>query len=303
MPSWDGILSEIKICAAKTQPSAYDVVRYKYLEKLAKYTGRNVISYYSGWLTRPTAWNNDINDLDTQGFMGAVNGLDCNKGLDLILHTPGGSPTAAESIVNYLRSKFSDIRVIIPQMAMSAGTMIACSGNCIIMGLHSSLGPVDPQINGIPAYNIINEFEQAKKDLASNSNNISYWKLVLDKYRPAMVKLAYDSIELSNELLNKWLSDYMFSDLKGKRKTDVIKKISSNLNENNNSKTHGRHFNIDFCKDIGLKVERLEDDDNFQDIILSLHHANMLSISSAPVVKIIENQNGKSYIANTNVQH
>lgn len=300
MPTWEGVLSEIKTCAAKNQPSPYDLVRYKYLKKLFGYTGRNVISYYSGWLTKPTAWNSDINDLDIQGFMGAVNGLDCSKGLDLILHTPGGSPTAAESIVYYLRSKFSDIRVIVPQMAMSAGTMIACAADSIVMGFHSSLGPVDPQINGIPAYNIINEFEQARKELADDPKNISYWKLLLDKYRPAMVKLAYDSIKLSDELLKKWLSDYMFSDLGEKKKLSVIKKISSKLNENDNSKTHGRHFNIDFCKEIGLNVERLEDDNNLQDIVLSLHHSNMLTLSSAAAVKIIENHNEKSYIANSN---
>ena len=53
------------------------------------------------------------------GFMTTVNGIECQKGLDLILHTPGGDPTAAEVIVNYLRSKFnSNIRVIVPQLAM-----------------------------------------------------------------------------------------------------------------------------------------------------------------------------------------
>ena len=60
------------------------------------------------------------------GFMNALKGMDCSKGLDLILHTPGGSPAAAEAIVSYLRSKFhNDIRVIVPQISMSAGTMIA----------------------------------------------------------------------------------------------------------------------------------------------------------------------------------
>ena len=53
-------------------------------------------------------------------------------------------------------------------MAMSAGTMIACSAKKIIMGKASSLGPIDPQFNGIPAYNIISEFEEAKKDLSTN---------------------------------------------------------------------------------------------------------------------------------------
>lgn len=101
---------------------------------MSEHTGRNVISYYSSWLTKNGVQNLDICDADMTGFMTAVNGIECQKGLDLILHTPGGDPTAAEVIVNYLRSKFnSDIRVIVPQLAMSAGTMIACAGKEIIM--------------------------------------------------------------------------------------------------------------------------------------------------------------------------
>ena len=77
--------------------------------------------------------------------MTCIHGMDCSKGLDLVLHTPGDSPAAAEAIVNNLRAKFGkDIRVIVPQLAMSAGTMIACSAKQIIMGKQSSLGPIDP---------------------------------------------------------------------------------------------------------------------------------------------------------------
>ena len=66
-------------------------------------------------------------------------------------------------IVKYLRTKFNnDISVIVPHLAMSAGTMIACSAKEIIMGKQSSLGPNDPQFNGVPAYSIKMEFEQAK---------------------------------------------------------------------------------------------------------------------------------------------
>ena len=118
-------------------------------------------------MNKANAGNLDISDNDMVGFMNCLHGMDCSKGLDLILHTPGGSPSAAEGIVNYLRSKFKEnIRVIVPHMAMSAGTMIACASNEIIMGKQSSLGPIDPQFNGIPAYNIKQEFEEAKEDLA-----------------------------------------------------------------------------------------------------------------------------------------
>lgn len=73
--------------------------------------------------------------------MTVIHQLDRNKGLDLILHTPGGDTAATESIVDYLHNMFgNNIRAIVPQLAMSAGTMIACSCKEIIMGLQSSLG-------------------------------------------------------------------------------------------------------------------------------------------------------------------
>lgn len=164
MAGWDEILREIQ-----TTPGNFDVVRRKYIHNLFELTGRNVIAYYSGFLTKSTAPNTDINDGDMSGFMNALKDIDTSKGLDLIMHTPGGSPTAAESIVKYLRTKFnSDIRIIVPHMAMSAGTMIACAGKEIIMGKHSSLGPIDPQLNGIPAYDILNMFTQARAELTND---------------------------------------------------------------------------------------------------------------------------------------
>ncbi|KZX13343.1 hypothetical protein MBORA_07140 [Methanobrevibacter oralis] len=57
-----------------------------YIKRLYDKTNRNVIIYYSGWLTSPNNLPNGINDLDKNGFMAMVNGLDFEKGLDLILH-------------------------------------------------------------------------------------------------------------------------------------------------------------------------------------------------------------------------
>lgn len=189
MAGWDDIIKEI---SESKDPTS--IVRQKYLCELSELTERNTIAYYSAWLSCH-AGNLDINDLDMSGLMNAIKGMDCNKGLDLILHTPGGSPVAAEAIVRYLRSKFGkNIRVIVPQLAMSAGTMIACVGKEIVMGRHSSLGPIDPQFNGAPAYNIMLEFEQAKEELKISPENYHYWKIKLDKYPPAFMKSAIDAI-------------------------------------------------------------------------------------------------------------
>ena len=72
-------------------------------------------------------------------FKEVSHGLQDDK-LDLIMHSPGGSPEAAEAIILYLRSRFSDIRVIVPQLAMSAATVIACAANKVVLGKHSLFG-------------------------------------------------------------------------------------------------------------------------------------------------------------------
>ena len=288
MAGWDDILKELSETMSQS-----DFVRRKYLKRLSEYTKRNTIAYYSSFLDKPNAPNIDINDLDMTGFMNALKGMDCSRGLDLILHTPGGSPAAAEAIISYLRSKFNnDIRVIVPQIAMSAGTMMACAAKTIIMGKQSSLGPVDPQFNGIPAYNIQMEFEEAKKDLAVNPENAQYWAIKLQQYPAAFLKTAIDAIQLSSKLLEEWLKTCMFEE----NENEKVNQIVAKLNEHDDSKTHGRHFNIEFCKNIGLKIEALEDDDVLQDAVLSVHHAYMLTLGGTDATKIIESQSGKAVI-------
>ena len=292
MAGWDDVLKELG-----QTPSPQDFVRRDYLAKLSEYTGRNTIAYYSGWLSKTNVSGLDIIDSDMTGFMNAVKGLDCSKGLDVILHTPGGSPTAAESIVKYLRMKFNnDIRFIVPQMAMSAGTMMACSGKSIVMGKHSSLGPIDPQFDGIPAYNVKTEFENAYKELLSNPQSAPYWAILLGKYPAAFLKTAIDAIDLSNALIVEWLGTCMF-DKNVANDIDSIQRIAKELNEHDNSKNHSRHFDLVFCKSIGLKIEELESDPSLQDAVLSVHHAYMITIGTTNASKIIENQNGKAYIS------
>ncbi len=284
--TWNGIMNEMG-----NYPNAFDVVRKKYIKKLSDLTGRNTIVYYSGWLQHPDG-DSSIDDSDMEGFMNAVNELDCTKGLDLVLHTPGGSPTAAEAIVNYLKDKFQkDIRVIVPQLSMSAGTMIACSAKEIVMGKQSSLGPIDPQFNGIPAYNIISEFNDAKKDLAEDPTTANYWAIILQQYPAAFLKTCYDAISLSSTLAEEWLKDNML-----KNNQSAVNGIVEFLNSRDTNHDHGRHFNYKKCCDIGLNISLLEADQEFQDAVLALHHSLMITFQGTNAVKIIENQNGNAYI-------
>ena len=70
----------------------------KYTQELHEKTGRNVIVYYSGWLTVDDG-ELSIESMDKNGFIDLINNIDESKGLDLILHTPRGSVSATESIL------------------------------------------------------------------------------------------------------------------------------------------------------------------------------------------------------------
>ncbi len=105
----------------------------KYLSLLAAHTKRDTILYASKWTQPAPPEMVSITEEDVQGFMEAIYGLK-SENLDIVLHSPGGSAEATEGIVSYIRSKFKNVRVIVPQAAMSAATMLACSANRIVLG-------------------------------------------------------------------------------------------------------------------------------------------------------------------------
>lgn len=310
MPSWDKVQAEIKVAG-----TVYDVVRRQHLKALSEYTKRNTIVYYSGWLEkslliRQGLTGYDVNDIDKNGFMAVIHELDRTKGLDLILHTPGGDIAATESIVDYLRTMFDgDIRVIVPQIAMSAGTMIALSAKTVVMGKHSNLGPIDPQFGGMPAHGVIEEFETARREIIGDPANpnpiasqaaIALWQPIIAKYPPTFVGECAKAVEWANQMVRKWLVTGMFEGETGAEAAAT--KILDELSSHALTLSHSRHISMAKAIELGIKVEPLEDDPTLQDLVLTAHHACTQTLADTPAFKIIENQNGISFITNVVAQ-
>ncbi|MEK7142408.1 MAG: S49 family peptidase [Patescibacteria group bacterium] len=296
MPSWNEVLTELQSC---NRVDALDYVRRKYLDQLHKNTGRNIIAYYSGWLQKPRIGNADICDDDKNGLMATIHKLDRSKGLDLILHTPGGDIAATESLVDYLRKMFGkDIRAIIPQIAMSAGTMIACSCREIIMGKQSNLGPIDPQFNGIPAHGVLEEFKRALKEVKDDPKSIPIWQTVVAKYHPTFIGECKNAIDWSTEIVTKWLESNMFDSISNAK--ELADKVVEQLGSHEDTKTHARHIQIDEAKSFGLKIKSLETDfkNDFQDIVLTIHHAYMHTFANSAAIRIVENHLGNAIVFN-----
>ena len=292
MANWNTILDEIN-----TTGSTYDTIRRKYIQALSKKTGRNTICYYSGWLQKNNAPELNINDNDKNGLMNAIDSLDPAKGLDLILHTPGGDIAATESIGEYLREVFGDnIRVIIPQLAMSGGTLLSLLGKEILMGPQSSLGPIDPQISNLPAQGILAEYKHAAKEIARDQNTAYIWQQIFSKCPPSFLTECERADKWSKGIAKQWLSEGMFKYVR-QNKQDKISNIVEALSNHEETYSHARHLSPKKCKSVGLKINT-QSYEELKDPINSVHHALMLTLDATPATKIIQNNLSNAYIQN-----
>lgn len=311
MPSWGEILGELNalqktLKEGRQNPQiAFDTVRRGYLASLNKLTGRNVILYATNW-TSPGGVAPElvsITDEDVHAMMEVLRGL-TGDGVDLILHSPGGSAESAEALVSYLRSKFQDVRVIVPQAAMSAATMLACAANRIVMGKHSFLGPIDPQLilatpvgtKAVPAQAILDQFRKAQEE-CKDPALLASWLPMLSQYGPALLVECENALNLSQELVSRWLAQYMFrNDRDADRKS---RDIAAALADHKTFRSHSRHLSRDQVKSLGghgLVVEDLEADQQFQDAVLSIFHATVHTFGGTGAVKIVENHLGRAYV-------
>lgn len=262
MPDWGDVLKEIQgvtLQASQAAQGAMDLVRRKYLQELAANTNRNIIAYYSGFLSKPDV-PSEITDEDKNGFMMCVHtiGHQRRKGLDLILHTPGGNIAATESLVDYLHQIFGkDIRAVVPQIAMSAGTMIACSCKEILLARHGNLGPIDPHLRGFPAYGVKEEFVRALRECRNDPSRIPIWQSIISRYGPAFLSQCENAITWSKAFVEYQLESVMF-DGEANARTKA-KKIVRRLTDYRGNKTHQRHIGFDELAAMGLKMTRLED--------------------------------------------
>lgn len=294
MPTRDYIQTEIQ----RLKGAGQDDVRHKYLAKLNKRTGRDTIIYFSSQgIQRPfpvPATALSVSQDDIQGFMASVHKLKGDS-LDLVLHSPGGSLEAADQIVQYLRAKYKHIRAIVPQNAMSAATMIACACDEIVMGKHSAIGPIDPQMlfgqMAVPAHTILTDFEKARSDIASTPQLANLWAPRLMALPPGFLNLCEQTIALAKEKVELWLWKYMF---KGEERQKAHE-IAEWLGRFEEHRTHGRPIGFDLALEKGLKVVRLEEDEHLQEAVLSVFHATMVTFQTTNCLKIIENHHGKGH--------
>ena len=277
--------------------SAKDVLA-RYMQAFVDRTKRNLILYYSGFLFAPNE-NVSIQEEDMEGFMAALYKMDKSRGLDLFLHTPGGSVSATEGIGNYLKSVFNNnINCYVPHMAMSCGTLLAMACRTIYMGKHSCLGPIDPAIGMYRTDAVVEEFNTAKTDIAQDPNLSLLWQPILSKYPITLLGECKKATELAKIVSEKWLTDNMLAQAPDARLR--LNRILSLFASHQNTKAHDRHISASECLKIGLEVKMIEEDPDLQDAVLSVHHAATLFMKQNNLVSMVTNPRCTGLFRNAN---
>ncbi|HEV7162041.1 MAG TPA: hypothetical protein VGN25_02180 [Solirubrobacteraceae bacterium] len=311
MPTWGELLQELLVIrqefaaappAGEGGPAPNDILRRKYVKRLSERTGRAVIIYYSGFFQHPGAPGGtlQVSPADMSGFMEACSNVD-ERELDLFIHSPGGSPDAVEQICAYLRTRFDHIRAVVPMYAMSAATMIALSADEILMGAHSQLGPIDPQFTvqmpegprTASAQAIKDQFELAVEQ-CKDPTKLNAWLPILRSYAPGMIAACDHAAERARRIVADALRDYMF-----KGEPDAEEKAERTAEWFGNAEeflSHGRPVRREQAIDHGVIVNELESDGELQDAVLSVHHTVLISMTMAPIAKLIENHKERAWM-------
>jgi hypothetical protein len=307
LPSWNELVEDIQKLTDDARGPWLSSQLTEALQTVAELRAgpgsqaRNVIFYASGWLQKPGLPYTAISDDDINGLMSVVYQMDCDQGLTLILHTPGGSINAAETFVAYLRSKFkNNTEVIVPVYAMSAGTMISLSTKRIVLGRQSQLGPIDPQFLGpggqVSARAVVEQFDQAKKDILAEPALAHLWAPVLQSHGPSLLVEARQALDYGEQMVAKWLETCMFEGEEDA--ADRSRKVAAHFNDATQHLSHGHRIDLADAEAVGVKCERLEDDQPLQEAVLTAYHIMTVLCDSGPMVKMLFTNQGRSWIRN-----
>jgi len=284
----------------QVSPSDQRDLRFQNIRRIEELTGRPLVVYTADWLT-PVKQQTEsfaryvsLDNNDVLPFRDLISSIETQE-LDVLLHSPGGLGEAAERIVNLLRGRFKDVRFIVPHSAMSAATMLAFSGNAIGMGETSALGPIDPQVGGVPARAIKKGFERVKKAIGKTPGGLAPYLPMLQKYDLHTFEICDNAEKLSKRLAREWLKTYMFGGERGS--AGKVSKIVRFFASHDKHLSHNRTIGIDECVEVGLKIHNLRQDRAFGDLVWELwQRIEFFFGQHARAAKLFENSRGTSFI-------
>ena len=230
--------------------------RQELIKRIQKQTKRRLICYVSG--------NAGMIDWDdTRPFLDLLYNVPAGESVDLLLHTLGGNPDAAEKLIRLVRKKVdkAEFRIIVPEMAKSAGTLMVLGADSVLMSDASELGPIDPQVqfadsNGLirwhSAQHYIDAYRELYETINANPEDVAA-RVMISKIDPDLVKLFEAIMARAHKSAEELLLHGMF------RQGGNITKTAEELLDTTRWLMHSQIITREDAEDprIGLQVEYL----------------------------------------------
>lgn len=210
--------------------------------------------------------------------------------LYLVLDTNGGSPEIGFRTMRLLGSQYARINVLVPDRAMSTGTLMALGGDKIYMFHSSSLGPLDLQIEhpndgsristidvrdtwttilaiaesvATRTFNTALYDHDLNKESASRQafeHSANFVKPIVDKIDPYHLHSSYRSSSVGAKYATTLLRSRMM-----KNSPAQAKKVSTHLA--NDYESHGSAITLEEARDeLGLAAEDISNLDRWAEI-------------------------------------
>lgn len=276
-----------------TGQDLFELRKACYLD-IERLRGRPLLVYASKFVNSPPPPGapNSIEIGDVDGFTDMISSIREHDEVDVLIHSPGGRPDATERIVELLRSRFKHVHFLIPHSAYSAATMLALSGDTITLHPSATLGPIDPQLEGIPARSIKKGFEKVKAKIAKEGpETLPAYIPLIEKYTIHLLELCEDSEALSKNLVSAWLKEYMFKGQSGK--AQKVRAAVNYFSDYDKHLLHSRPLTLKKLKHFDLNIEVASDE--LEDLLWEAYVLLDGFFGMTAFVKIYESAHGISW--------
>lgn len=275
--------------------------RKKQLKIISNLRGNRDLLVYASDLTNKTQAPISIDYSDILPFKDQLNNLSGNS-IDLIIETPGGIAEVVEDIVHLVRSKYDDVGIIIPGTAKSAGTILAMSGNEILMGVSSSLGPIDAQIinnnKRFSADAFLDGLKKIKDEISKTNKLNPAYIPILQNISPGEIQHCENAQKFSKILVTQWLSKYKFQrwdkhsstgePVKPEEKEKRANEIAEQLCKHSDWLTHGRSIKIPDLNKMRLLITDYSKNKELNEAITRYYTLLRMTLESTNIYKIFE---------------
>jgi len=266
-----------------------DTQRKELIKRIQSITGARLIVYTAN----PNFSPNFIDQNDIRFVNDLLQSIGDVEKLDLMLNSPGGEPETAEKIAMMCRAHCQTFRVIVPNSAKSAATMIALASDYIVMGYLSEIGPIDPQIrvvtpegrfHFVPAHAFIDSFRGLQQQIIQGTPPHAVIPS-LQQLRPELIDMCLKAIAFSKQFAENWLSKHML-----RYDVEKAKEVAKELANIQRWLSHGKVISCKDAKELGLVVEEVPKNSELWKLIWELHCRSEHLLNITNNVKLFENE-------------